>query len=268
MAEKYFAYSPYHYVRNNPINLYDPNGMYDASPTDSKNTSLATPDGIVGGAGSRKEKAEGTVITPRVLSNEDPEEATPSSSGNTQGFPCNIDKYKLNMSEGGDDPRAPVSYHTGPLAPSNAETLNKQIADFVEAIDCGAGGKLKNDFYIEIGYILQSQKFSSAQAFNNAKTVWLKTYLTGATDSDLRNTINDFMINQNYSFWGNKTLQYPDIGQANFQHNAARTQLLNSGIPLNNIGTMFNHSHGKSTDLYLSVNPNPIFKLFKRVPKV
>lgn len=34
LAEKYFEFGPYHYVRNNPINLIDPTGMSDEKPDD------------------------------------------------------------------------------------------------------------------------------------------------------------------------------------------------------------------------------------------
>jgi RHS repeat-associated protein len=53
MADFYQEFSPYAYVLNNPIRLIDPNGMYSADPTASKNTSVLAQDGSrVGGAGS------------------------------------------------------------------------------------------------------------------------------------------------------------------------------------------------------------------------
>jgi RHS repeat-associated protein len=53
MADFYQEFTPYAYVLNNPIRLIDPNGMYSADPTASRNTSVLAQDGSrVGGAGS------------------------------------------------------------------------------------------------------------------------------------------------------------------------------------------------------------------------
>ncbi len=267
MSEKYGNWSPYNYTKGNPINMIDPNGMeVEGQPTAWGQTyqGYAAPDqnGEVHGT-TKGTPDKVTVLVPDLYFGREKDE----SGTYVCNLYCNIDKYK--MDEGGEyDPRRPVIYHSF-ILDLKSNTLKTEISDFVDAIDCGAGGKLNNIFYIEIGYNLQDQRFNSAEKFNLAKQDWIKQYINGVYDTDLKATIRTFMDTQTYSFFGNKTLSYPDVGIANKQHNAARNQLLQLGIPDSNIRSRFNHSQKSSSDLYMSISPNPIlFQFLKKVPIV
>ncbi len=71
MAEKYNKWSPYNYTRGNPVNLIDVNGMYDANPTDSKNTSAFGQDGSTVGGGGGTTTSESSNGTEAVNNNGD-----------------------------------------------------------------------------------------------------------------------------------------------------------------------------------------------------